>query len=309
MKNKSAFYSLCVLLAGSLWGTISIFLNGLTGCGFSRLEVLLIRTLTSSLLLFILLFVRDRSLLKISLRDIWMFAGSGIVSLTFFSMCYFKTILETGASVAVVLLYTSPIFVLLFSAIFFKEKITVLKAVSLGLTFMGSVLVAGLLGGGTGLCLKGFLTGLGAGLGYGLYSIFGNQALKKYNSMTVTFYTFLFSALSILPFIDVCEMVSRLQAGESAAPILLGGGIAVFCTLLPYLLYTKGLSGMEPGRAAILATIEPMTGTLIGFLVFNEEFSIQKITGILLILGAIILLNLNIQNTKKAPESSSGASS
>ncbi|MBR4998770.1 MAG: EamA family transporter, partial [Clostridia bacterium] len=199
---KSSFYSMCAILAGILWGIISIFLKGLYAAGFSAIQVMFFRGLFSSFFMAIFLFIKDKDLLKINLKDIWMFLGTGVISLTFFSLCYFYTILESGTSVAVILLYTSPIFVLLMSVLFFKEKITFVKIIALILTFAGCILVSGI-GGQGGLSTKGFFIGLCAGFGYALYSIFSRIALKKYDSLTVTFYTFLFSAISIIPFCSI----------------------------------------------------------------------------------------------------------
>ena len=117
---KSSVYSMCAIFAGVLWGIISVFLKGLYAVGFSALQVMFLRAFISCLFMGFFLFFKDKSLLKFDLKDIWMFLGSGVVSLSFFSLCYFYTILVSGASVAVILLYTSPIFVLLLSV--FKNK-------------------------------------------------------------------------------------------------------------------------------------------------------------------------------------------
>src|SRR5574344_951313 len=170
-KKSDLKYTVAVILSGVLWGIISLFLKALTSCGFNSIQIMVIRAVLSCVILFFVLFFKDKSLLKIKIKDLWMFIGTGIVSLTLFSLCYFTTILESGASVAVVLLYTSPIFVLLLSAVIFKEKITVLKFISLILTFVGCVFVTGLISGKQSVSIIGFFIGLCSGLGYALYSI------------------------------------------------------------------------------------------------------------------------------------------
>lgn len=291
---KSSFYSMCAILAGILWGIISIFLKGLYAVGFSALQVMFIRGLFSSFFMAIFLFIKDKNLLKINLKDIWMFLGTGVISLTFFSLCYFYTILESGASVAVILLYTSPIFVLLMSVLFFKEKITFVKIIALILTFAGCVLVSGI-GGQGGLSAKGFFIGLCAGFGYALYSIFSRIALKKYDSLTVTFYTFLFSAISIIPFCSISQIPQMINVKT----LLFSVGISVLCTVLPYIFYTVGLSGLETGKAAILVTVEPLVATLIGFFIWKEQVSVFKIIGIIAILVSILLLSFNSSSEKQ----------
>src|SRR5574344_3065268 len=96
-----------VLAAGILWGIISLFIRRLSAHGFTSLQIMTVRAAFSVPLAAGVLFLRDRSLFRIQLRDVWMFAGTGILSLVFFSICYFTTIVNCGASVAVVLLYRS----------------------------------------------------------------------------------------------------------------------------------------------------------------------------------------------------------
>lgn len=230
-----------------------------------------------------------------------MFIGTGVVSLSFFSLCYFKTILEVGASVAVILLYTSPIFVLILSVLLFNEKINARKIIALVLTFAGCILVTGIIGSGNAvtaagspqITLKGFLIGLCAGFGYALYSIFSRFALKKYNSFTVTFYTFVFSGLSLIPFaMGTTGIALFVKMLPNQRFWLFAVGIALFCTVLPYIFYTLGLNGLETSKAAILVTVEPLVGTLIGFIVYNESISVAKIIGIVCIFVSVILLGI-----------------
>lgn len=209
-----------------------------------------------------------RELLKIRLRHLWYFIGTGVISMALFNWCYFTVIEISQASVAVVLLYTSPIFIMVLSAIFFRERITGRKVLALVLTFAGCVLVAGLIGSSYTLTPKVILLGLSSGLFYGLYSIFGSVALRTYDTRTVTAYTFLFATLGTLPICGVGAMAEQM----AAHPVSLFWcvGIALVSTLAPYLLYTWGLSHMSNSRAAILATIEPLVGALLGILAYGE---------------------------------------
>lgn len=284
-------FTLCTIFAGVLWGTISVFLKNLSSSGLSLIQITACRAIFSSFFLFVYFFVKDKNLLKIKVKDIWMFVGTGVVSLTFFSLCYFSTILESGASIAVILLYTSPIFILLLSAILFKEKITKIKLFALILTFVGCIFVTGI-GGENHLSAKGLFIGLCAGFGYALYSIFSRFALKKYKPLTVTFYTFVFSSISLIPFCNVVEIC--LSFSEKSLLFLIG--IALVCTVLPYIFYTFGLSGLETGKAAILVTVEPLIGSLIGIFIWKENIDVVKLVGIVMIFIAVILINMNCKS-------------
>lgn len=285
--QKKAY--LFILLAASLWGCIGVFLKYLTATGLTSMQVVAVRTFFAAVLYFLWLFFTDRSALKIRARDCIYFVGTGIFSLLFFNWCYFNTIKASSMSVAAVLLYTSPIFVMLMSAILFHESVTSRKLIALLMTFCGCFLVTGLLPmGGERISGQTILFGLGAGFGYALYTIFGKYALKKYSSSTVTFYTFLFATLGALPLSGLLRTPEVLLNGR----VLAGGlGMGVFCCLLPYLLYTNGLQFTQAGKAAILATAEPFVAAALGILLYHEEVTPFKLLGMAAILGSILLLN------------------
>ena len=135
------------------------------------------------------------------------------------------------------------------------------------------------------------LIGLGAGFGYGLYSILGAIALRRYAPLTVTAYTFAFAGLGS------CLLASpaQIRAGLAAAgpgralPFLLL--TALVTAVVPFLCYTLGLRRLEPSRAAIFATVEPMVATLLGALVFHEPLTLAAALGVALILAAVVILN------------------
>ncbi len=279
-----------IIAAGVLWGCISLFLRPLSALGLSSLQIVAIRCCLAFLMLAGFLALRDPGLLRLRPRDLPVLLGTGLVSLLLFSWCYFGAIEASGVAVAVVLLYTSPVFILLLSAVLFREPLTGRKFLALALTAAGCVLVTGLLSSGDRIGLKALLLGLGSGLFYALYSIFGRIALRTLDTMTITVYTFFFAGIgaSVLSFFEGRPV--SLSALLSPAGILSSLGIAFFACVLPYLFYTLGLSGVETGRAAILVTVEPAVGALIGFFVWREEITAQKLLGIALIFCSILLL-------------------
>lgn len=281
--------TLCVLGAGALWGCISLFVRALDAAGLSAVDISGVRMAVGALGMLLVILVHDRSLLRIQLRDIWLFIGTGIVSVTLFNVCYFTCIELSEASIAVVLLYTSPIWVMLMSAIFFRERITKRKVTALCLTFVGCVLVAGVLGGAVHLTPFALASGIASGFFYATYSIFGRVALQRYDTLTITFYTFLFGLLASLVVGDPAKIVAVAAANPALIAWYLGLGI--FCTIAPYLLYTTGLKYLETSRAAILATIEPLVGSLLGIFAYGESTGILKLLGMACILGAVVLVN------------------
>ncbi len=287
MKNKSALAVAMILTAAAGWGLIGLFSRPLNAAGLDSMQVTFVRSVVTLAGMGLWLLVRDRSLFRISLRDGWMFLGTGLVSIVFFNVCYFSTIARTTLAAASILLYTAPFFVMLMSALFFREPITGRKIAALFLAFGGCVLVSGL--GAGQIAPAALLTGVGAGFGYATYSIFSKFALKKYHTFTLIFYTFLVSTVCLAPFARIPAALSVVAGGGRTALYALGLGVV--STFMPYIFYTTGLESVEAGRASVLAFAEPMVATLAGILVFHEPLHLLNAAGIGLIFFAIVLLN------------------
>ena len=143
----------------------------------------------------------------------------------------------------------------------------------------------------------GILTGVASGFCYALYSIFEKFALKKYTSETVTLYTFLMASAAMLPLSHPADMFSLAVSDFSMAGGILLLGLV--CTLLPFLLYTRGLSRMDSGKASVLAFAEPLTATLLGVVAFGEVPDGFGWLGVILLFGALVLLQMP-QKQRKA---------
>jgi drug/metabolite transporter (DMT)-like permease len=137
-----------VLAGAALWGTIGLFVQRLYTYGFTPIDVVAYRVLGSMIVLFSFMAIFRRDWLRVKLRDVPFFAGCGIVSIAFFNVCFFTVMEQASNSLAVVLLYTGPIFVVLLSRLCFKEPLTHGKGMTLLLTIAGCMLAVGLVPSG-----------------------------------------------------------------------------------------------------------------------------------------------------------------
>lgn len=287
MKQQQKKGGTAMVLAGAaLWGLIGLFNRTLMAAGLTPESIVLVRNLGGLILLGLVLTLWKRDVFRIQPKHLVYFFGTGIISVLLFTWCYFSCQQECSLAVAAILLYTSPAFVVLLSALLWKDRLTGKKLLALGLTFFGCVCVTGVYSGGMTITLRGFLLGLGAGFFYALYSIFGRYALAHYEPYTVTFYTFAFAGVGSLIFFRT-EQVAILTDGRMALVAL---GLAVVCTVLPYLFYTAGLARMDSGKAAILASVEPVVAALVGIAAFHESMSPATGLGVTSILAAVLLL-------------------
>lgn len=298
MKFKAYLY---IIAAASLWGLIGLFVKILSSQGFSSMQIVALRSLASAVCITAVLFKLGKEYFRVHWQDLWLFIGTGILSLTFFNYCYFNCINASSLAAAALLLYTAPIFVMLMSLVLFHERFTITKGIALLTTFIGCALITGILNTAADFSFTALLYGLGSGIGYALYSIFGKFAVRKYSSATISAYTFYFSALSSLPLADFNAGNGQWNITTLMAALGIGG----LCAVIPYLLYNRGLQEVEATQASILATVEPLVAACVGILCFSEPVTWQKLAGIALILTSVIILNLHSKNVSR-PDANTG---
>ena len=113
---------------------------------------------------------------------------------------------------------------------------------------------------------------------------------RGYKTLTITFYIFLTAAFFSLFLVDVKSTVVYTFSNPIA--LLTVFLMALFNTVLPYILYTAGLIGVSPAVAPIIATVEPVVATVVGIAVFSEPLSFEGFVGIVLVLASVAMLNI-----------------
>ena len=277
-----------ILLSAALWGIIGLWNRRLMAGGFSPTDIVVVRNFGGMVLLAVIFAVKDRSVFRVKREHLKYFFGTGVISVLLFTVCYFNCQKLCSLAVASVLLYTAPSFVVLLSALLWKEPVTKRKLLALALTLVGCALVCGLFSGSLTVTLAGVLLGLGSGFFYALYSVFGRYALAHYDSMTVTVWTFVFAGPASL----VLAPGSRTLGPALARPDmwLTAAGLVVFSSVLPYIFYTRGLSRVEAGQASIMASLEPVVAALAGILAFGEPVNAATVAGIICVLEGVAIL-------------------
>ncbi|MBQ8986044.1 MAG: EamA family transporter [Lachnospiraceae bacterium] len=297
--GKSFAISASMVIASAiLWGLYGTFVTILTSMGLSRTALVFLRMLGTSIPVGLLICATDRKAFRVRKADIPLFLCNGLLSLLFFTFCYTAAIKVTKIATAAALLYTAPAIVMVLSAILFHEKMNARKVFCCLLAVVGCAFASGLGGelfaggaaSGSLITPAGLLLGLGAGLGYALYSIFSRIILNRgYSVYTNVFYSF---GVAMLGFFVLSVMDGSIgQVAESPSRTAL----ALLCGLLTgsfaYVLYTAGMKGMETSRAAQLTTIEPVTAALLGSLLFHQPLSVWEIVGIVMVVGSVVLMN------------------
>lgn len=281
---------ICVILAAVCWGCIGLVTRPLGDLGLSSMQITIVRMICTTIFMGGFLLIKDKSLFKISVASlpVFLIAGANFFGLTFF---YLSAIRENNsAPVAAMLLYTNPVWLTLFSRVLFKERVSILKLLSLAGAMAGCALL--LLTQELSVSPLGILYGLLAGLSQALYSVFGKLLSKDNRAETNTFYTFLFSTLVALPFIDIAQ-VSSVTQNHLSVCLCLFSVLVIGLTILPYTVYIIGLKKVPVSVAGLLCILEPVVASVAGICFFGDPINTWGVIGIAIVVVSLLLIEFD----------------
>ena len=285
-----------IIAAGVLWGTSGLFVSFLSPYGVTSLQMTALRGIVSFLCMLMYVLIRDRRLLHVRGKELLLFVGIG-VGIFGTANFYYASRPATSVATAVVLMYTAPVYVMLFSVLFLKEKLTLLKLVSVVCMLVGCCLVSGIIGG-LKFDLMGVLMGVLSGISYAAYNILTKIAMQRGSSpVSATLYGFLTMGLVSLCACDVPALSGTIGSHPfTMVPLFILFGV-VTC-FLPYICYTMSMQTLPAGTAASLAIVEPLAATLFGLFLLNEPLDAASGIGVVLILLAVFLLSRAEETSK-----------
>lgn len=283
------------VLAGILWGSAGVFVRELNDFGMDGYTILSTRMIVATVLLLITIGLYSRSLLKIKWKDLWIFAGTGLLGIMGLNYFYNEAVGEITLSLAAILLSMAPVFVMILSAFIFRERITVKKINCLILAIVGCVLASGVLetASGTGLqvSVRGIVMGLLSGFFCALYGIFSKIAANRgYSTYTILFYSLLLCTVVLLPLTNWGMFISFIEASPLKNTFF-AVSHSVCTSILPYLFYSIALLYMENGKVSILAGGgEPIAAVVFGVLFFSEIPTVLILIGLVITIIALSFL-------------------
>ena len=276
------------LVAATLWGTSGVAAKFLFNTGLLPLQVVQIRvTLSASILLGVFL-IFNRTRLVISWRDIPYFLVFGILGLAGSQTTYYLTVSKIQVGPAVFIQYLCPVWITLYASLFQGEPISKKMTLALLLAVAGCYFVAGgyrfdLLK----LNREGVLIGVTSSFFVAFYTLYAEKGLKRYDAWTALFYGLaagtVFYALLITP-------MRMITSGFPPKTWLVFFYIAIFATLIPFVLFFKGIERIRASRASITANWEPVTACLAAYIVLGETLEPLQVLGGVGVILAVILL-------------------
>jgi len=277
------------LSAAAGWGTLGLFYTSLNRrYGVAPATIALFRTVLALLILVVLLGVFGRDRLRVRWRDVPLFVALGVVGISAFCLAYAYAMAIAGMSVAVVLMYTAPVWVTLYGWRFLHEGLDRVKVLALAGALLGAALVAQIYDTGQlRLNLLGIAWGLATGLTYAGQIILGKYALRRYSPWTVQVFSQLFGA-PLLMLVQPAGQVRHVLTTPGALALLLT--VAAGPTVAAGVAYSAGLARLPASVASIVVACEPAIATLLAFVVLGERLAPAQLLGALAITVSIVLL-------------------
>lgn len=273
-----------VIIGSIIYGTIGVFLDRIQD--MSTGSILFSRLLFGLCMIFIyLLFNRGLGQLRPQKKKRYLLLLGLLNAIT--GICYFSAIRYSGVSVAVLLLYTAPVYVSLFAPSILGEHRRNNSFLPLLLAIAGVLLIArpGEILGHTGFEVqKGLLFGLLSGLSFGANIITIRYLRDDYSGIAQTFWLTGISLLFMLPSAlstPTAVFVKNLDI------LLLFGLIITFAAVI----YLRGISGIRAQTGSILALIEPVSGIFFDVTVLKNPLYISTVLGCVFILTAAYIIS------------------
>ena len=222
-------------------------------------------------------------------RDLVCMALFGAVNVTTVILSLQISIQKSGSALAIILMFTAPAWVALFSRILFRERVSPARLAALLLAMLGTCLVC-LSGGSMGgeVSYLGLGCGLFCGFSYAFQFLFFAWWKERYTTQALFAMTFLPAAIVLSFFTDIRADVQTVSLTAGAAILVLG----VLATYVAYYWYGQSMRFLSPVQAAIIGNLEPVVGTWLSWWLWSEDFSLTGWVGCAFVIASVLMLAL-----------------
>lgn len=263
-----------IITASVLWGFAGILAKMIHG--MPAQSIIFYRVTFASIIFFVTLLISGNlGMIKLKDRKFYLVLFAILQAGTM--LAYFISLLNASIAVAVLLLYTAPVYITLFSPWLLKERPTKKGIIALFLALAGIYLIVDPGKLEFSSYSIGIIAGIVSGIAYAFQIMTSKYLSLQYSGYAQAFWGFIIAALILLP---ISPVPLNVVISNMNYLILL----AIFPTILAVSLYFNGLKKVRASSASILGLIEPVSAVILASLILNE-----KIQGLEIIGGALIL--------------------
>ena len=290
-KQSNAASILSVLGALILWGSSFVAIK-FAYTTYPPLTLAVVRFIVATVILGGLTLL-PKNRVKLQKKDIFTVAICGFTGIMLYAVLQNIAMQWTSASSATLIIASYPIITLLMESIIYKKKLSAIKIVAILIAIVGVVILSYVKSEAR---VEGELFGIIlfiiAGIGWAVYNFMMKRVVNHYPPITLQFYTTLFGTIFLLP-------LALFERAQWQQPTLLSFSmmmfLGVFCSVVAYLLYNRGLTTMAPSTVTSMLNLMPIIGVFFSWLLLGEQVTLRKIIG-----GAIVIFGvmLSVRKTK-----------
>lgn len=299
-QSKSRLWTVLAALAAVMWGISGLFAESLFKVSSKITPIWLtqIRLIISGIVLLIIatiLHQKPFSVLKDKKNTLHIIAY-GVFGLLPVQVFYFIAIEMANASIATILQFIGPFFVLTYLAVTHQQVLRRLDVLAAILAFIGVFLLS-THGNFNQLAITplALFFGLLSALGEASYTLIPVKLVKRVSSLVVTGWGMLFAGVGLIivyPQFPVIPNTPRVWLDVSA--------IIIIGTIIPFQIMANALRYVKPSTVSLLDAFEPLSATVGSVLVFGLVMSGMDWLGTFLVIGSVLALNFTPKrNIKK----------
>ena len=296
MEKKNALPMLKLCSSMAIFGTIGIFVKYLTlPSGFL---VFLRASIGFLFLLPFVIFRKNKNTLASIKANLLPLILSG-AALGANWVLLFEAYRYTDVSIATLCYYLAPVFIVLFSPIVLRERLTAQKLISVGVALVGMIFISGIFSGVDSANPLGIIFGVMAAALYATV-VFINKRIKNVDAYDKTAFQFGISLIITLPYSLFTEKLSSDMFDLRSIILILTVGI--IHTGVAYILYFSSLKDVKAHTAAIFSYIDPILALILSFLILKESLGVFEAIGAILVLSGAFLSEIKLKksdNTNK----------
>jgi drug/metabolite transporter (DMT)-like permease len=252
-------------------------------------------TLSLLVLTPILLARRGRELLRMQRRDLITVLVIGVIGVAASNYFYYYAIQLTNVATAIVLQYTAPVWVLLYMVARRLQKPTLQRVAAVVMALLGISLITGIIGGQLRISMAGLAGAEIAAVAFAFYNVAIPPLLERLDRWKVLVWL-LFGAAMFWVGVNPPWRWPQLSGGQWIFLWV----FALTSVLLPFSFYITGLQYLDATRAIVTSCLEPVFSIVIAALVLGETVSSIQITGIVVVLGATVLIQMPDRSGRQA---------
>ncbi|TQQ84447.1 EamA family transporter [Peptacetobacter hominis] len=289
-----------VLIATTFWGLMGINSRILSNSGLSAMDIAFIRCSVAGVLFFIYMLIRKPEDLKSGIGAVVAGAVYGIICFVLGFMTYNVSVARVPISVATVLMFTNPIWVSIFGAVIFKDKMTKKKVAVIIMCILGCVCISDVIStGGNNLDVIGVAAGLINGITFAMQIVIPRFFEGKYSKDSILVYGFISSTIVLSFFADFSNIASAFTGVYSVRVIINAFAIAVLSTFIASTFYVKSTEYIETQVTSILVSLEPILGSVFAFIIFGETMSEIQLLGAFIVISAACILETDLDKVRE----------